>query len=44
MAKKMTLKTCLFCAAKADWCKGDRNTRMNDLVQCSECPTEVEGD
>lgn len=44
MAKKMTLKACPFCAAKAYWCKGDRNTRTNDLVQCSECPAEVEGD
>lgn len=44
MAKKMTLKACPFCAAKAYWCKGDRNTRMNDLVQCSECPAEMEGD
>lgn len=44
MAKKMTLKACPFCAGKASWAKGDRNTRMNDRVQCLECFAEIEGD
>lgn len=44
MAKKMTLKGCPFCASKAYWTKGDRETKMNDRVQCLECLAEVEGD
>lgn len=44
MAKKMTLKACPFCAAQAFWAKGNRDTRMNDRVQCSECFAEMEGD
>ena len=44
MAKKMTLKACPFCACKAYWTKGDRNTKMNDRVQCLECFAEIEGD
>lgn len=44
MAKKMSLKACPFCAAKAFWCRGDRKTKMNDRVQCLECFAEIEGD
>lgn len=44
MAKKLTLKGCPCCGSKAYWCKGNKETRMNDLVQCLECSLMMKGD
>ena len=44
MAKKLKLSGCPFCGGKAFWRKGNKDTRMNDCVQCLECFAEIEGD
>jgi len=44
MAKKIKLRGCPLCGAKANWAKGDKSTRMLDMVQCSECCLTLEAD
>ena len=44
MVNKIKLKACPFCATRAIWYKGDKNTRMPDRVQCLGCCVEIEGD
>lgn len=43
MAKKIKLRGCPLCGAKAHWTKGDKGTRMLDRVECSECFLALEG-
>lgn len=44
MAKKITIQGCPLCGCPAHWVKGNRDTRMPDVVQCLECGLELEGD
>lgn len=44
MAKKLKLRGCPFCGAKAYWTKGDKIIGIKDMVQCTECWAEIEGD
>lgn len=44
MSKKIVIHGCPLCGEKANWTKGDRDTKMNDRVQCLNCFLELEGD
>lgn len=43
MAKKIKVNGCPCCGNTAFWTKGNKDTRMIDRVQCSECFLEIEG-
>lgn len=44
MAKKIKVCGCPCCGTSAFWCKGDKQTRMLDFTECSNCGLRVEGD
>lgn len=44
MADVITVGQCPCCGGKANWTKGDKETRMLDSTQCLDCFLTAEGD